>query len=57
MHYALKNGFYGAEYMAEEYNKNPDTDFHKIVANMAKITRTQAKTINLDYFMAWEKVN
>ena len=55
VHYALKNGFYGAEYMAEEYNKNPDTDFHKIVAKMAKITRTQAKTINLGLFYGMGK--
>ena len=41
--------------MAEEYNKNPDTDFHKIVAKMAKITRTQAKTINLGLFYGMGK--
>ena len=34
VHYALKNGFQGAEVMAQAYKENPDTDFHKIVAEM-----------------------
>jgi DNA polymerase I-like protein with 3'-5' exonuclease and polymerase domains len=55
VHYALKNGFHGAEEMAEEYIENPDTDFHKIVARMAKITRKQAKTINLGLFYGMGK--
>jgi DNA polymerase I-like protein with 3'-5' exonuclease and polymerase domains len=41
--------------MAEEYNKNPDTDFHDIVAKMADITRKQAKTINLGLFYGMGK--
>ena len=55
VHYALKNGLHGAEDMADEYNKNPDTDFHEIVAKMAKITRKQAKTINLGLFYGMGK--
>ena len=55
VHYALKNGFYGAEEMAEEYREDPDTDFHEIVARMAKITRKQAKTINLGLFYGMGK--
>jgi DNA polymerase I-like protein with 3'-5' exonuclease and polymerase domains len=55
VHYALKNGFHGAEEMAEEYNEDPSTDFHKIVARMAKITRKQAKTINLGLFYGMGK--
>ena len=55
VHYALKNGFHGAEEMAEEYNEDPDTDFHDIVARMAKITRKQAKTINLGLFYGMGK--
>jgi DNA polymerase I-like protein with 3'-5' exonuclease and polymerase domains len=55
VHYALKNNFYGVKNLAEEYRKNPDTDFHKIVAKMAKITRKQAKTINLGLFYGMGK--
>ena len=55
VHYALKNGLHGADDMADEYNKNPNTDFHEIVARMAKITRKQAKTINLGLFYGMGK--
>ena len=55
VHYALKNKLPGVEDMAEAYKKNPDTDFHDIVAKMAKITRTQAKTINLGLFYGMGK--
>jgi DNA polymerase I-like protein with 3'-5' exonuclease and polymerase domains len=55
VHYALKNGLQGAEVMAEAYKENPNTDFHKIVAEMAKITRKQAKTINLGLFYGMGK--
>jgi DNA polymerase I-like protein with 3'-5' exonuclease and polymerase domains len=55
VHYALKNGLHGAEDMADEYNENIDTDFHEIVARMAKITRKQAKTINLGLFYGMGK--
>ena len=55
IHYALKNKFYGVEDLAEEYRKNPSTDFHEIVAKLAKITRKQAKTINLGLFYGMGK--
>jgi len=55
VHYALKNNYYGVKDLAEEYRKNPDTDFHEIVAKMAKITRKQAKTINLGLFYGMGK--
>jgi DNA polymerase I-like protein with 3'-5' exonuclease and polymerase domains len=55
VHYALKNKLQGAEVMAEAYKENPNTDFHKIVAEMAKITRKQAKTINLGLFYGMGK--
>ena len=55
VHYALKNKFYGAEEMANAYKKDPDTDFHEMVAKMAKITRKQAKTINLGLFYGMGK--
>ena len=55
VHYAIKNKFYGVEELAEEYRKNQNTDFHGIVAKMAKITRKQAKTINLGLFYGMGK--
>ena len=33
----------GAEHLAEQYQKDPTTDFHALVAKLAKITRKQAK--------------
>ena len=55
VHYALKNGMRGAGDLAEQYQKNPTTDFHALVAKMAKITRKQAKTINLGLFYGMGK--
>jgi len=37
----------GAPEFVEAYRKDPDTDFHSMVAEMASIPRKQAKTINL----------
>ena len=47
-HYAasVNDHFEGAAEFIEAY-KNESADFHQIVADMAGITRTQAKTINL----------
>jgi|TARA_R100001440_G_scaffold8722_2_gene16501 DNA polymerase I-like protein with 3'-5' exonuclease and polymerase domains len=58
VHYALKlkdQDISGAMDMAERYNKDPDTDFHDMVADMASITRKQAKTINLGLFYGMGK--
>ena len=55
VHYALKNGMRGAKDLAKQYQKDPTTDFHAIVAKMAKITRKQAKTINLGLFYGMGK--
>jgi len=55
VHYALKNKMRGVENLAEQYEKNPTTDFHGLVAKMAKITRKQAKTINLGLFYGMGK--
>jgi len=58
VHYALKlkdQDISGAIDMAERYNKDPDTDFHDMVADMASITRKQAKTINLGLFYGMGK--
>ena len=37
----------GTDEFVNEYNDNPNTDFHTMVAEMANIPRKQAKTINL----------
>lgn len=47
VHYANLLNHPGADKMAEAYLSNPDTDFHQMVADMAGITRKQAKTIGL----------
>ena len=56
VHYALKNKLPGADILGDAYNKDPATDFHKIVAEMAGITRTTAKTINLGLFYGMGKL-
>jgi DNA polymerase I-like protein with 3'-5' exonuclease and polymerase domains len=56
VHYASLQKLYGVEEVVESYNKKgSDTDFHKIVADMAKIPRLQAKTINLGLFYGMGK--
>ena len=55
VHYALKLGLPGTNDLEEEFNKK-DADFHQIVADMAKISRTQAKTINLGLFYGMGKL-
>jgi len=56
VNYALKWELGGTASLAESYTKNPNTDFHKIVADMAKIPRSQAKTINLGLFYGMGKM-
>ena len=46
-HYAYMTKQQGAQEVVEKYNTDPDTDFHQTVADMAGITRKQAKAINL----------
>ena len=55
-HYAasVNDHFEGAAEFIEAY-KNEAADFHQIVADMAGITRTQAKTINLGLFYGMGK--
>ena len=58
VHYALKlkdQDISGAKDMAKRYKEEPDTDFHDMVAEMASITRKQAKTINLGLFYGMGK--
>jgi DNA polymerase I-like protein with 3'-5' exonuclease and polymerase domains len=47
IHYANALKLDGADTMAAAYQEDPDTDFHQMVADMAQITRKQAKTIGL----------
>ena len=47
IHYANALKLDGADTMATAYQEDPDTDFHQMVADMAQITRKQAKTIGL----------
>ena len=47
VHYASLLDLPGAEKMVEAYHKDPNTDFHQMVADMAGIKRKQAKTIGL----------
>jgi DNA polymerase I-like protein with 3'-5' exonuclease and polymerase domains len=55
VHYALKLELPGTDRLEEEFNKE-DADFHQIVADMANISRTQAKTINLGLFYGMGKL-
>ena len=55
VHYAIKLGLPGTENLQEEFDKE-DADFHKIVADMANISRKQAKTINLGLFYGMGKI-
>ena len=56
VHYALRWELPGTDTLAAAYHENPKTDFHGIVANMAKIPRSQAKTINLGLFYGMGKM-
>ena len=55
VHYAIKLGLPGTESLQEEFNRD-DADFHQIVADMANISRKQAKTINLGLFYGMGKI-
>ena len=54
VHYSSLQNLYGVDEVVDAY-KNEDADFHKIVADMADIPRTQAKTINLGLFYGMGK--
>jgi DNA polymerase I-like protein with 3'-5' exonuclease and polymerase domains len=53
-HYAALDGLYGVDEVLEAYNDG-EADFHQIVADMASIPRSQAKTINLGLFYGMGK--
>ena len=55
VHYAALEKFPSVYDVVDEYIYNSDTDFHKTVAEMADIPRSQAKTINLGLFYGMGK--
>ena len=55
VHYAIKLGLPGTESLEEAFDRD-DADFHQIVAEMANISRKQAKTINLGLFYGMGKI-
>ena len=55
VHYAIKLGLPGTEGLQNEFDRD-DADFHQIVADMANISRKQAKTINLGLFYGMGKI-
>jgi DNA polymerase-1 len=54
VHYASLQNLYGAGEVLDAYREG-DADFHSIVADMAEIPRSQAKTINLGLFYGMGK--
>ena len=54
VHYAIKHGLEKTDDLKNQFN-NDKADFHQIVADMAKISRKQAKTINLGLFYGMGK--
>ena len=54
VHYATLQNLYGVDEVLEAY-RDGDADFHDIVADMAEIPRSQAKTINLGLFYGMGK--
>jgi len=55
VHYAALHKFPTVYDVVEEYENDSSTDFHRTVADMAKIPRSQAKTINLGLFYGMGK--
>tara|TARA_R110002012_G_scaffold7637_1_gene35577 strand:- start:1169 stop:3217 length:2049 start_codon:yes stop_codon:yes gene_type:complete len=54
VHYALKHKMRETDDLKKKFD-NDNADFHQIVAEMAKISRKQAKTINLGLFYGMGK--
>jgi len=55
VHYAALHKFPTVYDVIDAYETDSSTDFHQTVADMAKIPRTQAKTINLGLFYGMGK--
>ena len=53
--YALRFGLASVNKIADAYDSDPKADFHQVVADMAKIPRSQAKVINLGLFYGMGK--
>jgi len=53
--YALRFGLASVNKIADAYDTDPKADFHQVVADMAKIPRSQAKVINLGLFYGMGK--
>ena len=54
VHYSALQNLYGVDSVLDSYNEG-NADFHTIVADMAQIPRSQAKTINLGLFYGMGK--
>jgi DNA polymerase I-like protein with 3'-5' exonuclease and polymerase domains len=54
-HYAKRFNLSSVEPVANAYEQDPTTDFHKTVADLANIDRKEAKTINLGLFYGMGK--
>jgi len=55
VHYASLHKFPSVYDVVDAYHDDVDTDFHQMVATMAQIPRSQAKTINLGLFYGMGK--
>ena len=55
MHYAALHKFPSVNDVIDNYENDTSTDFHQVVADMAKIPRSQAKVINLGLFYGMGK--
>ena len=55
VHYASLHKFPSVYDVVDSYESDSGTDFHQVVADMAQIPRTQAKTINLGLFYGMGK--
>jgi len=54
-HYAALHKFPSVNDVIDSYENDTSTDFHQVVADMAKIPRSQAKVINLGLFYGMGK--
>ena len=55
VHYAALHKFPSVNDVIDNYENDTSTDFHQVVAEMAKIPRSQAKVINLGLFYGMGK--
>ena len=55
VHFSVKNEMTAAHVLKERYSEDSNTDFHQMIADMARIPRTTAKTINLGLFYGMGK--